>query len=309
MLNFNAFRIFYFFGFFAIAVLIFGAPYFSIPNLLIVFLGVGHVVCLAIWASTLEKKREQLAAGYRVQTAGYLHTLIGFTGALFQLNGRSDSAGLLQAISAPLSYALLTSVVGWLFGGEIVNNAQEQVEEEEKISLEEEAKKISRELKKFGDSISSIYGNISKKIEAATQKFEDSLDRVSASYERIFDEQTNFLNKIKEKQDKLIQDLDKYQENFLKEHGKLKEQVDNNLREYLKLSEQLKVIIDNLRAIDAEGIYHSINSLKTSTDLAAGQMYETANASEKVAKYLQEGQILIDQLEALLDRAAKIHRG
>ncbi|MFM7560317.1 hypothetical protein, partial [Cylindrospermopsis raciborskii] len=74
---------------------------------LIVVFGVGHVFILAIMGR-IQRPKDRAAAGLRVQTSGYLHTLIGFSAALFQL----DPENLLATIVVPLSYALFTSIVG-----------------------------------------------------------------------------------------------------------------------------------------------------------------------------------------------------
>ena len=65
--------------------------------------------------------RDKALAGSRVQTAGYLHTLIGFSVAMAHVSVTQDfSAG---QVMVPLSAALITSILGWLFGGEIATRA------------------------------------------------------------------------------------------------------------------------------------------------------------------------------------------
>ncbi len=111
------FKLVYFLGIFLSVVLTFIASGKQNTEIIVCLLGISHVFVLAMIGFRMERSKDKAAAGLRVQTSGYLHTLIGFSGALFQL----DPENLLATIVVPLSYALFTSIIGWFFGGELVN--------------------------------------------------------------------------------------------------------------------------------------------------------------------------------------------
>ena len=65
--------------------------------------------------------RDKALAGSRIQTAGYLHTLIGFSIAMAHVSITQNFSA--AQVMVPLSAALITSILGWLFGGEIAARA------------------------------------------------------------------------------------------------------------------------------------------------------------------------------------------
>lgn len=105
------FRFVYIFGI-VLAIVVSFSQKGSSKNLLI--LSVLHVVFLCLLACFQPNKK---AAGNRVQTAGYLHTLVGFTAALLLL--KNYQPGNFHQVLFPIGSALFTSIIGWLFGGEI----------------------------------------------------------------------------------------------------------------------------------------------------------------------------------------------
>ena len=150
MRNFN-FKIWYLGGIVLSIVLTFIAHFNQNNELspLILVFGVGHVLILAIMGFRIQKSKDRAAAGLRVQTSGYLHTLIGFSAALFQL----DPENLLETIVVPLSYALFTSIVGWCLGGELVNEFHEQSGD----PITNESEKLAQEFRNFADSLTVIH--------------------------------------------------------------------------------------------------------------------------------------------------------
>lgn len=275
------------------------SPSDSITNSLIVFFGVGHVIYLAFLGWKMTNPADKLGAGLRVQTAGYLHTLVGFTAALFQLNPND----LLNSIIGPLSYALLTSVFGWLFGGELVNDSQE----EESIGVEKEAKKVSQELRSFADEMAVIHRKYLERIENSSQGFEENLAKVSAAYERMFDSYSATLNRLNTKQNELLEQLSNSQGKFIQEQNNSYESMNNAINQSISLSYSLHESVENFvnKLSDLSSLSDNMGYLNEQTNLAAQSMQETADASYQTSQYLNNSRVLIEELEKVLESVAK----
>lgn len=89
-------------------------PISDLSGSLLVF-GVIHMVFLVLLGFFVAKRDKPLAGG-KIQTAGYLHTLIGFAAALLLINSPTFS---LPSLISPLGSAVFTSIIGWFVGGEI----------------------------------------------------------------------------------------------------------------------------------------------------------------------------------------------
>ena len=198
MISINAFKILYFSGIFlsGLLTIAFSNKISTDASKLVWLIGVSHVAVLAFFGFFMKQPKDKIAAGLRVQTSGYLHTLIGFSGALFQL----DPENLLNTIVVPLSYALFTSIIGWCLGGELVN----EFHEEEGDPLKDEIEKIASRFRSFSDELTVIHEKYieqikacSKQIEGSAQSFQDNMSKVGASYERMiktYEAQLNVLN-------------------------------------------------------------------------------------------------------------------
>ena len=84
------------------------------------FFRFGVVGILAFWGFRLASW-ERAEAGHRVQTAGYLEALIGIVAALLLIY-RGEKSGI-EGVAGPIATSLATSIVGWLFGGELVGHS------------------------------------------------------------------------------------------------------------------------------------------------------------------------------------------
>lgn len=274
---------------------------------LVWLVGVSHVFVLAMIGFRMERSKDKAAAGLRVQTSGYLHTLIGFSGALFQL----DPQNLLATIVVPLSYALFTSIIGWFFGGELVNEfdgggAVDIGNEGERIAQEFHifAENLGREFKNFSDSLSAIHEQYSRKIEDASNSFEFHLEKVGAAYKRMVDAQEKQLTKLNTKQSELLAQLEDYQKRFIDSQNSCYGKMDNAIQESINSSDKLNASVDALTSALSTKELFSITSnfvyLSEQTKVASDNMGQVATTSKNVAKYLEESKILIDQLEKLL---------
>ena len=141
----------------AIIIAVSGGPYLeklgiNLPNYSnkLFYFGVGHMLLLSIlgyWAA----RRDRVITGTKIQTAGYLHTLIGFAAALILLI--PDQERTLNSVLSPLGSAVVTSIIGWFVGGEII----EKQPEKRGGFLDYEMESIAEELNGFAISISVVH--------------------------------------------------------------------------------------------------------------------------------------------------------
>jgi chromosome segregation ATPase len=117
--------------------------------ILILILGIVHLALLIFLGNRLSDTPYRLiSAGNRIQSAGYLHTLIGFITALSLLQQEDFE---IAQLAFPLSSALITSLMGWLFGGEITARG-----ETDKPELEKATSQIVEALQDYYLSIGEI---------------------------------------------------------------------------------------------------------------------------------------------------------
>lgn len=120
-------------------------------------LGVGVAVVLGLTALAYQLPADQrIPAGERIQTAGYLFTLVGFTAVLLmlpQLTGpQGSSEGVLQAAFGPLGTALATSILGWFLGGEVVATGEAPREHGPAPSTT-----VAAELERVAEAVSELH--------------------------------------------------------------------------------------------------------------------------------------------------------
>lgn len=292
------FKIVYFLGIFFSGVLTFVSSDKNNTEIskLVWLVGVSHVFVLAMIGFKMQQSKDKAAAGLRVQTSGYLHTLIGFSGALFQL----DPKNLLATIVVPLSYALFTSIIGWFFGGELVNEFNEQ----QGGGIANEAERLIREFKSFSDSLSAIHKQYIQKIKDASDSFESQLQKVGEAYERMVDTQEVQFDRLSKKQLDLLAQLEVYQKEFIDSQNKCYGEMDNAIQKSINSSDKLNASVDALTSALSTKELFSITSnfvyLSEQTKVASDNMLQVATTSQNVAKYLKDSKILIDQLENLL---------
>ncbi|MEB3311057.1 MAG: hypothetical protein VKJ02_12555 [Snowella sp.] len=297
MISLKSFKIWYFAGIFLSGLL---TVIFSVNtnvSRLVWLVGVGHVCILAFLGFKMKEPKHKIAAGLRVQTSGYLHTLIGFCGALLQLQPQN----LLETIKIPLSYALITSIIGWWFGGELVN----EFHEEETNLITTEAQKIADELKSFSDILTVTHKKYVEKIANASEVFEENLGKVGASYERMLDTYEVQINRLNTKQSDLLNQLENYQKQFINSQNTCYIEMDNAIKTSIDSSYKLNTSVDSLiRSLSTKellSITSNVAALNEQTKLASENMGKVANTSDEVAKYLDNSQVLIKELEKLLD--------
>jgi hypothetical protein len=124
----------------------------------VLYLALSHMAVLVVLGFTLREPRERRSAGARIGTAGYLHTLIGFTSALFQIRPEGFT---FAALLAPLGAAVGTSILGWFFGGELAGDAEDAARSGEAG--------VAAELERFARSARLVHDEYLQTLSAAAE--------------------------------------------------------------------------------------------------------------------------------------------
>lgn len=243
---------------------------FNIPAILILIVGIVHLSWLIILGYGLgDQPYLLIGAGNRIQSAGYLHTLIGFITALSLL--QQDKFEIAQ-FAVPISSALITSLMGWLFGGEITAKG-----ETDKPELEKATSQIVNALQEY-------YLNIEKIQEQHLDLYKTNLVNMEKAYntslEQVENTYKSHLDKLeqahKEHANKLLglyqkhnQNLDTLYINLEKNSNAIKEafgKVENELSQgAARVSGEFRLVEIQLNK-GAEEIKQSFGKVKSTVD-------------------------------------------
>jgi methyl-accepting chemotaxis protein len=247
-------------------------------------LGVTHMLVL-LGVSFMTDVKDRVQAGEQVQTAGYLHTLIGFAVALLLIRSSINSTGAefgIATVLGPLGSALVTSIIGWFVGGLIIRSggiAETEVGRSELEALRTESGRVAAELAGFANGVRRAHEDYLKGViglsaahKELTAKQRDALDRSVTVATEIGDH----LNKLKASVAGLSSVIES-----------LATDVSAHLGEPMRVT---------LR--DVAGAAKEVETgLKT-----------TAESAKSTAKYLQESRVLIEELERVLDSVVDARR-
>ncbi len=96
-------------------------------------------------------EENRLIAGNKVQTAGYLYTLFGFSLILLMI--RQEETPDIQALMFPMGGALITSILGWFLGGEI----SERTSKDAELSIEPATSRLISNLETFVGELEGVH--------------------------------------------------------------------------------------------------------------------------------------------------------
>ncbi len=177
------------------------------PGEFLLVVGLAHLLLLVVWGLFFLPRSLKAGAGERVQTAGYLHTLIGFAAALLSLErGDVDLVGVLY----PLGSALSTSIIGWLLGGEIVSLGANA----ERRTLDTEYQQVARELAAFGEALQQVHDVYLSTVERATDAYRD-----------LHAQQIELLRQHQQLQTKLVSDNEHQYARLAETQGQLSDRL------------------------------------------------------------------------------------
>lgn len=115
---------------------------------LLFYTSILHMLLLIILGVLFRQYDKQGIIAAKIQVAGYLHTLIGFSSALLLIGFAQEPS--VKLIMAPLGAALVTSIMGWFAGGEF--------SEKDNITYKPvKAENLPQEMQNFMQSISQSH--------------------------------------------------------------------------------------------------------------------------------------------------------
>ncbi len=257
--------------------------------------GLSHLLVLVIWGFFFIPQSLKEEAGNRIQTAGYLHTLIGFASALILLGNSTFNQGELNSILYPLGSALSTSIVGWLLGGEISSLGENY----EKKLVKSEFQQLIDEIKEFTGAIQEVHGS-----------YLSTMTQVYRSYRQLQEEQENLLRHHQDLQYKIMEETQNFQNNLLATNTQASQDLNQLFTQSTERLQELETLVarttDEMKHLDP--LLESFSQLKENSDLATNNLAEMAQASRRTAQYLNESQALMRELEKLLDYIATIKK-
>ena len=263
------------------------------PTEILLIEGLSHLLILVVWGFFFIPQSLKEEAGNRIQTAGYLHTLVGFASALILLGSTDFDQGQLNQVLYPLGSALSTSIVGWLLGGEISSLGENY----EKKIVRSEFQQLVDEIKEFTGAIQEIH-----------TAYLSTMTQVYRSYRQLQDEQENLLKKHQEIQHQIMEETQNFHQELVhtnrqatQELHQLFAQSTDKLQELEKLLSQTTQDMKML-----EPVLDSFSQLKSNSDLATNNLSEVAQASRRTAQYLNESRSLMTELENLLEYIATV---
>lgn len=248
---------------------IFGQAYVDDFSRYILPFSLTHMLVL-IFMGYRFPKALRIIPGERVQTAGYLHTLIGFSAALLHVSTQDFN---ISEIMGPLGSALITSILGWFAGGELLSS----VPDKSATGVKGEMGRLAVELEGF-----------TKAVKAAHTTYITTINGASEEY-----------IKLQEKQKEVIS-------------GSTKglNEVENTLR---RLNTSYRDLLDSVEQASKELSKNFGDEFEKATQQVlanakshANALHGAAHEAENTRKYLAESRVLIAELEKLINYVAKL---
>lgn len=262
-------------------------------NEILLIQGLSHLLILVIWGFFFIPQSLKEEAGNRIQTAGYLHTLIGFASALILLGNSAFDQGALNEVLYPLGSALSTSIVGWLLGGEISSLGENY----EKKIVRSEFQRLIDEIKEFTGAIQEIHST-----------YLSTMTQVYRSYRQLQEEQERLLRQHQEIQQQIMEETQVFHENLLKTNNQASKELNQLFTQSTERLQALETLIAQIteEMKHLEPVLDSFSQLKSNSDLATTNLAEVAQASRRTAQYLNESRALMTELENLLEYIARV---
>lgn len=264
----------YFWGMLIAATIAVVSVWNQLSATIIFITGCVHMAILILAAWGIRNKPYILTqAGNRVQSAGYLHTLIGFSVAVASL---LQTGAELNNLAIPLASALVTSLLGWLFGGEISAGG-----EADNPSLEKATENIIQTLNAYSDELVRIQKNHSQQMEQDAKRIMSMQEHHAKKLAEAHVNNANALFKFYEgynlKLDSLYRDIDKNSK-----------AISQKFSEFAKSTEKNKTTIET----SFDGFAKSVDK-KSKTMQDSLQSYKTATAevssqTKRLAASMQE---------------------
>ncbi|NES18976.1 MAG: hypothetical protein F6K41_08615 [Symploca sp. SIO3E6] len=308
---------------------------FKISSSLLLIEGICHLAILIYWGYfRIRDSPGKIYAGERIQTAGYLHTLIGFTLAIcllgtgaIEINEAEDFSDLLL----PMGSALVTSIIGWSLGGEITAEESPSVEG----AIRELSKSLQEQTEKLSLYTQTINNFENRQIDILSKHQQDFLDFQKRNNELLAEKINNLVTQIGQYNQSILETFQRF-DSTLEDESQSLHQTFRRLNSTLEdESQSMRQIFSQLNSViedesqeispafqrlisvieeKSEELSHSFFSLQDesqqaadfmkdtakSTKMTADNMTTTAEAAAQAADYLNKNRVLVQQVDELL---------
>ncbi len=261
--------------------------------------GLLHLISLVIFGYITKSHSLKIYAGERIQTAGYLHTLIGFSVAigLVASGGQTTINNLnfltidnIQGLLSPMSSGLWTSILGWLFGSEISakgNQLAEKVETEKSLNGKSTESNTIPEFK----TIYPPQNNQKESVKLDTnqnQLLEEKLDNLLSKIDQYNDALIETFRKLSLKIDA---ESDVFIQTFRKLSSKMNTESEDLIKTYRQLSSKMDTESEDLfktfRKLSSDIENHS-NSFPKALDNFSLVIQENSRSLSRDFEHLRE---------------------
>ena len=336
--NITQFKIFYIGGIilgFILGILI---VLLKFPSWLLLIEGIIHLIRLVYLGYKIKIPSDRMYAGERIQTAGYLHTLIGFSFALILLGtGNIELSQLdnLQQLLLPMGSALGTSIIGWLFGGEIAggkaiqdlgniadlldeqnqtlnsqsHNFKETEQRQINLLIEHQKQMVAlyiqnnqvldEKINKIVDKIGEYNQSISEIFSRFNSTLENECDTLNSTFRRLNTALEEESTSLKQTFSHLNSVIDDESYALPPSFNKLRSVIEQNSDSLSTSFVSLNNAFTNLQTESGEAAKYMSTTVEY-TRSAANNMSVTAQGAYEAADYLKKTHVLIQQLESLL---------
>ncbi|NEO33167.1 MAG: hypothetical protein F6K36_22630 [Symploca sp. SIO3C6] len=272
--------------------------------------GLCHLSILVYLGYQITTPSVKLYAGERIQTAGYLHTLIGFSVAMSLLGTRQINVDNLQDLHNllfPMGSALLTSIMGWLFGGEIAEQEKYSVDQAN-LDLLHALKNYSQEIREFKNKQTSILQGHQSQIldfyKQNSQELDNKLNKLVVQigeYNELILVTFNQFNSMLEDESQSLRHTFNQLNSVIEEQSySTLPRVFNQLGSVIEEnSHSLSTSFEDLQS-ESQKVAESMSNTTQFAQNTADNLSETAEAARTTANYLKNTDALIQQLEELL---------
>ncbi len=254
----------------------------EVSSLFLLIEGIGHLLLLVYLGYKIKIPSDRMYAGDRIQTAGYLHTLVGFSVAISLLGtGKIEVAQIenLQQLLAPMGSALVTSIIGWLLGGEIAG----EIADKQKFSLEKAIEDIGK--------IAYLLSQQNQTLELQNQNFraikQTQVNLLREHQQQIIDLYMENNQALDEKINKIVEEIGEYNQSiseiFTRFNSNLEEECNSLHYTFSKLNAALEEQSISLQqtfrrlisAIESADISQSFNRFNSIIDYETQELPPT----------------------------------
>lgn len=243
---------------------IIGIAYLPDFSSYILLISISHMLLLIALGFKAASENQPLF-GEKIQTAGYLHTLIGFSIALLHISNIDFS---LIDVMQPLGSALITSILGWFFGSEIASMGKSAA-----------TKSINNEMDAVATELSGFLAAIKK----AHESYVTTIYKVADDYQSLHQQQKTIIN---------------HSTHFAEQ---LESQFNSTSKTLDQLSETIDAATQRLGKSFNHDFKNASDQILENAIAHANALKQASTEAKNTGQYLKETKVLINELEKYIE--------